>query len=96
MMNGWDARILGQQFVQNPQPQMGNSGMRFDNPIQRFNFIRQAMTNPAAFVRQYLNGIPEQALQDPTGNSVLQYMINNMGVTQNDIQNAYNQASTFL
>jgi hypothetical protein len=64
---------------------------QFMNPIQKMSFIMQAMQNPAQFVRQHIPGIPEQALNDPTGNSVLQYMQQNMGVTQQDIMNAQKQ-----
>ena len=53
--------------------------------------IMQAMQNPAQFVRQHLSGIPNEAFNDPTGNSVLQYMQNYMGVTQQDIMNAQSQ-----
>ncbi len=68
---------------QNP----GFSRMQFQNPLQKMYFIMQAMRNPAAFVRQNLPQIPQEAYNDPTGNGVLQYMMNNMGVTQQDIQN---------
>ena len=64
---------------------------QFMNPIQKVGYILQAMQNPAQFVRQHLTGIPEQAFNDPTGNQVLQYMQQNMGVTQQDIQNAASQ-----
>lgn len=64
---------------------------QFSNPLQKMSYILQAMQNPAEFVRQNLPGIPNEAYNDPTGNSVLQYMMNNMGVTQTDIQNAANQ-----
>lgn len=74
-------------------PQM--SGIQFANPIQKMNYIMQAMQNPAAFVRQHLPGIPEQAYSDPTGNGVLQYMQQNMGVTQQDIMNAESQIPRF-
>lgn len=95
-MNGWAERILGSQTpVQQPQQTQMNSGIQFANPIQKMNYIRQAMVNPAAFVRQHLPGIPEQALQDPTGNAVLQYMVSNMGVTQADIQNVRSQIPMF-
>ena len=64
---------------------------QFANPMQKMSYIMQAMQNPAQFVRQHLPGVPEQALQDPTGNAVLRYMQQNMGVTQQDIQNAAGQ-----
>ena len=79
------------QAMQRPvmQQQPVVSGIpQFANPMQKMQYIMQAMRNPAQFVRQHVPGIPEQALQDPTGNAVLQYMQQNMGVTQQDIQNA--------
>ena len=78
------------QAPQAAQPMI--SGIpQFANPVQKMSYIMQAMQNPAQFVRQHLNGIPEQAFNDPSGNAVLQYMQQNMGVTQQDIQNASNQ-----
>lgn len=91
MMSGG---MPGQTPRQTPQ-ETAMGGTPFQNPIQRMNYILQAMQNPAQFVRQNLKGIPEQAFNDPTGNSVLQYMMNNMGVTQQDIQNAAYQIPRF-
>lgn len=74
-----------QQQYQQPQiPQRAN-------PLMQMGQMMAAMRNPVAFIRQNLPGIPEQAFNDPTGNSVLQYMMQNMGVTQNDIQKAAGQ-----
>lgn len=83
--------------MQAPQQPMNPmmSGMRFQNPMQKMNYIMQAMQNPAAFVKQHIPNIPDQAFNDPTGNSVLQYMQQNMGVTQQDIQNAQAQIPMF-
>lgn len=86
--------VPGVPLMQPGQQPMGMpamSGMQFANPLQKMNYIMQAMTNPAAFVRQHLPNIPEEAFRDPTGNRVLQYMQQNLGVTQQDIQNAQNQ-----
>lgn len=71
-----------------------SGGVRFANPMQKMQYIMQAMQNPAAFVRQHLPGIPEQAFSDPSGNGVLRYMMQNMGVTQQDVMNA-NQIPRF-
>lgn len=65
------------------------SGMRFTNPIQKMNYIMQAMQNPAQFVRQYMPNLPQEISNDP--NMILQYMQQNMGLTQQDIQNAASQ-----
>lgn len=87
-MNGWAQRILGGMMPVNqqnvPYPQVMN-------PMQMMGNVMQAMRNPMAFVRQRLPGIPEEVFKDPTGNGVLQYMMQNMGVTQQDVQNAANQ-----
>ena len=64
---------------------------QFQNPVQKMQYIMQAMRNPAKFVREHVSGIPESAYSDPTGNQVLQYLQQNAGVTQQDIQNAANQ-----
>jgi hypothetical protein len=85
MLNGQQPQIKNQMampITRSPQ---------FLNPIQRMNYILQAMQNPVAFIRQNLPGIPDEAYNDPTGNSILRYMMNNMGVTQLDVQNAANQ-----
>lgn len=84
--------LMGQQTpIQRPAASSMPGTPQFVNPIQRMNYILQAMQNPAAFVRQNLPNIPNEAYDDPTGNGVLQYMMNHMGVTQMDIQNAKNQ-----
>lgn len=85
MQNGYGAQMpQAQQPMQQTMPMV--SGIpQFQNPMQKMNYIMQAMRNPAAFVRQHLN-IPDQIANDP--NAILQYMQSNMGVTQADIQNA--------
>ena len=101
-MNGMNhplQQMLAQQMSgQMPQQQPSTpfrptvSGIpQFANPLQKMNYIMQAMRNPAQFVREHVSGIPESAFNDPTGNSVLNYMQQNMGVTQQDIYNAQNQ-----
>ncbi len=95
-MNPLFQSLMGQQQQMSaPQmhPQQMMSGMQFQNPVQKMNYILQAMRNPAAFVRQHLPGIPEQIINDP--NQILQYMQQNMGVTQMDIQNASAQIPRF-
>lgn len=92
-MSGWDQRILGGPINQSgpAQQAFSNPVSQFANPVQKMGAMLQAMRNPAQFVRQRLPQIPAEAFNDPTGNAVLQYMMNNMGVTQQDIQNAINQ-----
>lgn len=84
-------QFIPQQMRQTPQQPMVSGIPQFQNPMQRMSYIMQAMQNPAQFVRQHLSGIPNEAFNDPTGNSILQYMQNYMGVTQQDIMNAQSQ-----
>ena len=84
------SQMSGQMPMMQPQPMV--SGIpKFQNPIQKMNYIMQAMQNPAAFVKQHIPNMPDEVLRDPTGNSALQYMQQNMGVTQQDIMNAQSQ-----
>lgn len=87
-MNGWYNRINSIAPAQHMSQVPAVAG----NPMQRIGQIMQAMRNPAAFVRQHLN-IPDQIANDP--NAILQYMQTNMGVTQQDIQNAASQIPRF-
>lgn len=86
----WYERIAGQpqQPVQN-----GFSGIQFPDPIQKANYIRQAMVNPGAFVRQVIPGMPAEISNDP--NRILEYMKQNCGVTDADIQRAAMQIPRF-
>lgn len=88
------AQMSGQPTQQIPAAQMAPmfSGIpQFANPMQKMAYVMQAMRNPVAFVKQHMPGIPDEVLRDPTGNSALQYMQQNMGVTQQDIAYAQNQ-----
>lgn len=84
----------GQPQPQSQQPPI-SGGPQFQNPVQKMKYILQAMQNPAQFVRQSIPNIPEEAFRDPTGNAVLSYMMNNMGVTQQDVQRVSGQIPKF-
>lgn len=88
-MNG--LHPLQQYIPQQMQRQPVYGGVQMNNPMQMMAAAMQAMRNPQAFVRQNIPGIPEEAFNDPTGNGVLQYMMNNLGVTQQDINNIQSQ-----
>lgn len=74
-MNNWYNRIAGgmQPQVQ-PQPQQMamSGGVHFQNPMQRMQFIMNAMTNPAAFVREQFPDVPENIRNNP--DAVLSYL----------------------
>lgn len=59
------------------------------NPIQRMNFIRQAMANPAMLIRQQFPDIPEQIMNNPA--QILQYLQQTRGITNQQIQQLINQ-----
>lgn len=85
--------ILGGQ-VPNAQPMqqqmpMGQSGMRFQNPMQKMQFMMQAMRNPAAFVKNVFPDIPDNIMND--GNQVLNYLKQSRGITDQDIRNVQSQ-----
>lgn len=63
----------------------------FNNPMQKVQYILQAMTNPAAFVRQQFPDIPVEIQNDP--NQVFNYLQQTRGqVSQNQIQQAQQMA----
>ena len=59
------------------------------NPIQKANYIMQAMQNPAAFVRQAFPDIPAQIQNNP--NQILQYLQQTRGISNQQIQDLLNQ-----
>ena len=70
------------QGGQQPQPQSQNA--QFQNPMQRMNYILQAMKNPAAFVRQQFPDIPQNIQNDP--NQILRYLQQTRGISDQQIQ----------
>ena len=74
----------GQGYMQ--QPMM--SGMQFANPIQKMQYIMQAMTNPAQFVKQHIPDIPENIQNNP--NQILQYLQKTRGISNQQIQQVMN------
>ena len=59
------------------------------NPLQKMNYIMQAMQNPAAFVRQAFPDIPAQIQNDP--NQILQYLQQTRHISNQQIQDLINQ-----
>lgn len=59
------------------------------NPLQRINFIRQAMANPAMIIKQRFPDIPDQIMNDP--NQILLYLQKTRGITNQDIQQLTSQ-----
>lgn len=84
-MNNWYDRIMG---AQRPMMQQ-SSGPVFQNPIQKAQYIYQAMTNPAAFVKQQFPDVPDEIANDP--NRVLQYIQQSRGISNDQLNHIVNQ-----
>lgn len=64
------------------------SGQMFQNPVQKMQYIIQAMTNPAAFVKQNFPDIPEDISNDPQ--RILRYLQQTRGISNEQIQQLSN------
>lgn len=62
---------------------------QFMNPLQKANYIMQAMTNPAAFVRQAFPDIPPQIQNNP--NQILSYLQRTRNISNEQIQSLLSQ-----
>lgn len=71
--------------MQQPAPMPTNAM----NPLQRMNFIRQAMANPAMIIKQRFPDIPDQIMNDP--NQILLYLQRTRGIANQDIQQLTSQ-----
>ena len=79
-------QLIGGVPQQAPAQQPMSGGPQFANPMQKMNYILQAMRNPAAFVRQAIPDLPNEIANDP--NQILQYLRQTRGVTDAQIQQA--------
>lgn len=80
-MNPLYQSLTGQQIATSAPFSSGN---RFQDPIQRMQYIMQAMQNPAAFVRQAIPDIPHEISNDP--NQILTYLQRTRGISNEQIQ----------
>ena len=78
-MNKWYNRITGESSF---APQQ--SGMQFQNPLQKVQYIMQTLTNPAAFVKQQFPDVPDEILND--SNKVLAYLQQSRGISNQQLQ----------
>lgn len=83
-MNPLYQQMMGQMAPQMQQVGSHFSGARFQNPVQKMQYIMQAMTNPAAFVRQAIPDLPQEIANNP--NQILQYLQQTRGITNEQIQ----------
>lgn len=88
-MNGWYNRINNVPAPVQMPTQQSFAAPQFQNPLQKMQYIMQAMTNPAAFVKQYFPDIPDQIANN--GPQVLQYLQRTRGISNAQIQQLLNQ-----
>lgn len=80
MVNPWYQRINSQPS-NTMQTQFSQSGNMM-NPFQQMNMIRQAMTNPAGFLKQRFPDIPDEIMQNP--NQIFNYLQQTRGQISNE------------
>lgn len=84
-MNNWYDRILQPTVSQMQQSQ----GPVFQNPIQKAAYIMQALTNPAAFVKQAFPDVPDGIANDPV--QIRNYLMQSRGISEQQLQQMINQ-----
>lgn len=70
-----------------PQPQ--SQQPMFANPIQKAQFIMNAMRNPAAFAKEQFPDIPDEIANNPA--AILDYLQRTRGIPQNQINQLNSQ-----
>lgn len=81
-------RSIFESLTPNMPAQMP-SGPQFANPIQKAAYIMQALTNPAAFVKQQFPDIPDEIANN--ANAILSYLQKTRGITLEQIQQLQSQ-----
>ena len=91
MANTLYQQLMGQVGFRGA-PQSG--ALSFSNPVQKMQYIMQAMTNPAAFVRQVFPDIPAE-IQNNSG-AILNYLQQTRGISNQQIQQAKQMADQII
>lgn len=60
------------------------------NPMQKMNMFMQAISNPAAFVRQKFPDIPNEISNNPM--QIMQYLQQSRGISDSQMQQIQSQA----
>lgn len=93
MINPLYSMSFGNTIAPQSQQLMTSGMPMFQNPMQKMNYILQAMQNPAAFVKQNIPNLPQEIANDP--NQILQYLQRTYGITNQQIQQAAMQIPRF-
>lgn len=72
----------------NPLAQFMSPSAPVNPMLNKMAMIRQAMQNPAAFVKEHFPDIPDNISNNP--NAILNYLQQTRGITNQDIQRLYN------
>ena len=91
MMQMMNPGQSGGPVSQNPQMP---APMTFANPMQKMQYILQAMQNPAAFVRQRFPDIPEQIQNNPA--QIMNYLRQTRGISDQQMQQVTQDAQQIV
>lgn len=83
-MNPLYNMLMGQQNMPMQMPSFA-----YQNPIQKANYIFQALSNPVSFVKQQFPDIPENISSDP--DKILRYLQETRHITNDQISQIMNQ-----
>jgi len=86
-MNPLYSMLMNQQQPVQQYPSMQMPA--FSNPIQKMNYMVQALKDPVHFVLQQFPDIPENIANDP--NQVLQYLQRTRNISNDQISRIVNQ-----
>lgn len=86
-MNPLYSMLMNQQQPVQQYPAMQMPA--FSNPIQKMNYMVQALKDPVHFVLQQFPDIPENIVNDP--NQVLQYIQRTRNISNDQISRIVNQ-----
>ena len=84
-MNPWYERLFGSNQL-TPQQSYGQT---FQNPMQKAQYIMQAMRNPVAFVKEQFPDIPDNIISNPM--AVLQYLQQSRGISNDQLNQIISQ-----
>lgn len=87
MMRAQQSMMPGTQPQMQPAPM--SQGPRFMNPMQKMNYVMNAMTNPQQYVFKAFPDVPENLRNDP--NAIFSYLQRTRGITEQDVQQIMDQ-----
>lgn len=80
----WYDRVNGQMPMTQSYNSQPFSGLQFQNPLQRAQYMMWAMSHPVDFIKQHCPDIPDSIINDP--NQVLSYLQQTRGISDQQIR----------